>query len=131
MSPILHRDDVAAAREATGAAARIFTALDPAAASLITVAEVTLPPGGGTNAHLHKLTEEVYYVLGGIGAMRLDDDVRDVGPGDCVVIPRGVLHEIRNERDEDVVFVAACAPAVDPADFYDADGAPIGLHLSD
>jgi succinate dehydrogenase/fumarate reductase-like Fe-S protein len=38
-----------------------------------------------------------------------------------------VVHEIRNERDEELVFVAACAPAVDPTDFYDVDGRPIGL----
>lgn len=130
MSPIFHRDDAAPASEASGAAARIFTSLESAGTSLITVAEVVIPPGGATSAHKHLLTEEVYMVLGGVGAMRLDEDVRDVAAGDCVVIPRGVLHEIRNERDEELVFVAACAPAVDPADFYDADGRRLGLHLT-
>jgi len=130
MSPIIHRDEVASASEAAGAVARIFTSREPSDDSLITVAEVSVPPGGATSAHQHKRTEEVYVVVRGVGSMRLDDDVRDVAPGDCVVIPRGVVHEIRNERDDELVFVAACAPAVDPTDFYDVDGRPIGLHLS-
>ena len=40
-------------------------------------------------AHRHKQAEEIYVVIGGTGRVKLDDDVRDVGPLDAIrVAPR-------------------------------------------
>jgi mannose-6-phosphate isomerase-like protein (cupin superfamily) len=40
-------------------------------------------------AHRHKQAEEIYVVLSGRGRMKLDDEVRDVGPMDAIrVAPR-------------------------------------------
>lgn len=125
MPQIQNRDDVAPQRDRYGAEARIFTA----EGHKLTVAEVRLEPGTATSVHKHKRTEEIYFVTSGAGRMRLDEEVREVTVGDCVVIIPWVLHEIRNESDEPLVFIAACAPAVDPADFYAADGTPMALQL--
>ncbi|ROS38446.1 cupin domain-containing protein [Amycolatopsis thermoflava] len=130
MSRILARDDVPPVSEPTGAQARIYTSLDPADDAKLTVAEVRIDRGKATSAHMHKITEEIYVVVRGSGRMRLNDDVREVGPGDCVVIKPGTVHEISNEHDEPLVFIAACAPRVDRADFYAPDGSRLNHELS-
>lgn len=131
MSPIINRADVEELSEAHGAASRIFTSIDPAPESKLTFAEVAIEKGQGTSAHKHKLTEEIYYVTGGRGEMRLDDDRSVVVPGDCIVIPPGVLHELRNdEGSQPLVFLATCTPVVDPDDFYEPDGTKINFQLS-
>jgi mannose-6-phosphate isomerase-like protein (cupin superfamily) len=75
------------------------------------LAEATVPPGATTEAHCHPVTEEIYYILRGVGRMRIGHAVRDVGPGDGVAIPSGAPHQIQNTGDEDLVFLCCCAPA--------------------
>ena len=74
------------------------------------LAEATLPPGGATEAHRHPLTEEIYYILRGKGAMAVGEEARAVGPGDGILIPPGARHQIRNTGAEPLVFLCCCAP---------------------
>ena len=79
-------------------------------ASHQSLAEATLPPGAATEAHRHPRTEEIYYLLSGRGRMRLGDEWREVGPGDGILIPPGVMHQIRNVGAEPLAFLCCCAP---------------------
>ncbi|GAB3348131.1 cupin domain-containing protein [Amycolatopsis echigonensis] len=126
MSHIRQWDEVSPVIVPGGAQARIYTSTDPAEESKLTVAEISVGRGEAVSAHLHKMTEEIYLVVRGTGRMRLDDDVREVGPGDCVVIKPGTVHETTNDHDEPLVFVATCAPRVHRSDFYAPDGTPAG-----
>lgn len=74
------------------------------------LAEATLSPGAATEPHRHPVTEEVYYVLRGIGRMTVGEEVREVGPGDGILIPPGTRHTIRNVGVEPLVFLCCCAP---------------------
>ena len=74
------------------------------------LAEATLPPGAATEAHRHPRTEEIYYVLRGMGLMTVEADRRPVGPGDGILIPPGARHQIRNTGAERLVFLCCCAP---------------------
>lgn len=81
------------------------------------LAEARLPPGGQTAPHYHRLTEEIYYILEGTGRMLLgDDDQRDVGPGDAIAIPPGVVHTIWNTGEDTLKFLCCCAPAYEHDD---------------
>ena len=75
------------------------------------LAEATVPPGGATTEHYHRLTEELYLVTAGRGRLRIGDEAREVGVGDCAVIPPGRRHKIVNTGDEPLRIVCACAPA--------------------
>ena len=44
------------------------------------LAEATLPAGGETERHYHKLSEELYYLLEGKGLMEIEGEEREVGP---------------------------------------------------
>src|SRR6266581_4623782 len=48
-----------------------------------------------TNAklHYHQRTDEIYYVLGGEGRMRLDDEEIELHRGVVVYVPRGLKHK--------------------------------------
>lgn len=75
------------------------------------LAEATVPVGGATTAHLHRIAEELYFFTRGTGRMRVGPDERDVAAGDCVVIPPGVEHKLVNTGDEELVLLCCCAPA--------------------
>ena len=72
------------------------------------LAEATLPAGCETQRHHHRLSEEFYYLLDGRGLMEIDGEVREVGPGDAVLIPAGTWHQIR--ALEAMRFLCCCAP---------------------
>ena len=57
-----------------------------------------MPPGGQTDAHFHRLTEEIYYFTAGRGRMRLGEEEAEVSAGDCVVIRPGVEHKLWNTQ---------------------------------
>jgi mannose-6-phosphate isomerase-like protein (cupin superfamily) len=80
------------------------------------LAEARLPPGASTTSHYHPQTEEIYYILEGHGRMRLADDVRDVGPGDAIAIPPGLVHQITNTGDQLLKFLCCCAPGYEHSD---------------
>jgi mannose-6-phosphate isomerase-like protein (cupin superfamily) len=75
------------------------------------LAEATVPVGGRTEEHYHRITEELYLFTSGMGRMRLDGEEREVRAGDCVVIPPGAPHSLVNTGDEPLVLLCCCAPA--------------------
>ena len=73
------------------------------------VSQSRLPPGRATCPfHYHQLEDEAFFVLSGRGVLRYGDDVRDIGPGDCISCPAGtkVAHQIANPFDRDLVYLA-------------------------
>jgi mannose-6-phosphate isomerase-like protein (cupin superfamily) len=75
------------------------------------LAEATVPPGGETAEHFHKVAEEIYFFTAGAGRMRLGAEERDVRAGDCVVIAPGERHKLWNPGPEPLVLLCGCAPA--------------------
>ena len=75
------------------------------------LAEATVPAGGRTVAHYHRVAEELYFFTAGSGRMTLGDEERDVRAGDCVVIPPGQVHGLTNTGGEPLVLLCCCAPA--------------------
>ena len=57
------------------------------------------------------MAEELYFIQRGAGRMRIGAQERDVGPGDCVVIPPGAEHKLTNTGGEPLVLLCCCAPA--------------------
>lgn len=80
------------------------------------LAEARVPVGGVTTPHHHPQTEEIYYILRGSGRMTIDDQQRDVGPGDAIAIPPGSRHTIENTGQETLTFLCCCAPPYEDDD---------------
>jgi mannose-6-phosphate isomerase-like protein (cupin superfamily) len=80
------------------------------------LAEATIPAGGETERHYHKLSEEFYYLLAGKGKMEIDGVLCEVVPGDAILIPAGAWHQIR--AIESLRFLCCCAPPYEHEDTY-------------
>ena len=80
------------------------------------LAEATVPPGGETVEHFHRVTEEIYFFTHGSGRMRLGEEEREVAPGDAVVIAPGLRHKLWNGGGEPLRLLCCCAPAYSNAD---------------
>lgn len=80
------------------------------------LAEATLPEGGATEAHYHKRSEEIYFLLEGDGVLALGGIEREVGPGDAILIPPLVWHRIR--ATSPLRFLCCCAPPYSHEDTY-------------
>jgi uncharacterized cupin superfamily protein len=70
-----------------------------------------LPAGSvGCPFHWHTHEDEVFYVVSGRGVLRYgDEELREIGPGDCISCPAGSkrAHQIANPYDENLLYLAA------------------------
>jgi mannose-6-phosphate isomerase-like protein (cupin superfamily) len=80
------------------------------------LAEATIPVGGATDEHYHRVSEELYYVTAGRGHLRVGDEYRDVRAGECIVIAPGAVHKLTNTGDQPLTLLCCCAPAYSDAD---------------
>ena len=69
-----------------GESERFFTAEDGANLGLHRTTIAYAEP------HVHKVMTETYYVIEGNGAIVLDGERYEVGPGTAILIPPGVVH---------------------------------------
>ena len=82
------------------------------------LAEATLPVNGATQRHYHKQSEELYFILEGEGVMEINGEVRQVSPGDGILIPAGTWHQIRSSKTTPLQFLCCCSPPYSHEDTY-------------
>ena len=88
------------------------------------VHECDVPPAARTPApHSHDGFEETIYGLRGVSTWTIDGETVDIGPGDCVCIPRGVVHAFDNHAEETATFLAIITPAVLGRAYFEEIGA--------
>ncbi len=61
-----------------------------------------LPPGTSIGEHVHDETEEIYFILSGVGMMTLDGTPREVRAGDVVLTQPVARHGISNPGPADL-----------------------------
>ncbi len=67
-------------------------------------------PGQEQTAHAHKGADKVYYVLQGIGQVRVGQETRDLGPGGIALAPAGAEHGVRNAGPDRLTVLVFMAP---------------------
>lgn len=84
---------------------------------------VVVPPGKSSQAHYHKVSEETYYILKGVGLMRVEAQTFRLQPGQACLIKPLETHQIYNEGTDDLEFLTVSAPAWTPDDsFFATEG---------
>ena len=79
----------------------------------LTVFECRVPAGAKVPVpHSHDAFEETIYGLDGVSTWTIDGDRVEIGPGDGVCIPRGIVHGFDNQGDADATFLAIATPGV-------------------
>ncbi len=80
------------------------------------LAEASLPAGGVTTPHFHRLSEEIYFMMEGEAVITLDGSSQALRPGDAVLIPPSVVHSIQAVIP--IRFLCCCAPPYSHEDTY-------------
>ncbi|HVR66619.1 MAG TPA: cupin domain-containing protein [Verrucomicrobiae bacterium] len=92
---------------------------------LTVAAGARVPP-----AHSHRDNEEIVYVLEGRLRYTVDDEVRDLAPGECMYTPRGSVHAFSNPHDRPARALIILTPDIgaqyfrDVAEVANAPGGP-------
>ncbi|TLK52898.1 cupin domain-containing protein [Glutamicibacter sp. V16R2B1] len=87
-----------------------------------------IPPGGHEGFHAHDQDlplEEFYQVIEGSAKMRVGDQLHLLNPGDSVLAPSGVPHDLKNIGQGDLRMLVVWGP---PASF---DLSSFGSHRKD
>ncbi|RYD37908.1 MAG: cupin domain-containing protein [Verrucomicrobiaceae bacterium] len=72
---------------------------------------VLIQPGEGHSFHYHPNKEEIIYFISGTAEQWLEDEMRVMGPGSSLYIPKGVVHATYNRSDSPIEFIAVITPA--------------------
>src|SRR5947208_10486387 len=64
----------------------------------VLLCRVQYEPGKQVPWHKHDESEQVMLVLEGEVEMTIEDETRTLGPGDVVVVNRGLHHKLHSER---------------------------------
>jgi len=82
------------------------------------LAEHPIPPGYVVPPHVHERDDEAFYLLEGeLTLLKPSGEVR-VGPGTCVLLPRGSVHGFRNDTGSVVRFLVLCNPGIQAAEMF-------------
>lgn len=63
------------------------------------------PGGRAGEAHSHRNQEQAFYILEGNMEVTVGDKTYTAGPGDCVLLPRNVMHSHRNLGETPLKFL--------------------------
>ncbi len=75
------------------------------------VAEAEVAEGTETDAHVHRESQEIYYILEGAGTMRLGGDSFEVKTDDAILIAPGTPHNIKADKGSALRILCICSPA--------------------
>jgi quercetin dioxygenase-like cupin family protein len=94
--------------------------IDGAAHAGLGVFELTVPAGSNVPPpHSHTHNEECVYVLEGTLRYSVDNDTRDLRPGDWMRTPRGSVHGFSNPHDVRARALIVLAPDIGAQYFRD------------
>jgi quercetin dioxygenase-like cupin family protein len=78
----------------------------------------TIDPGAEVPKHTNAVEHE-QYVLDGEYVVGIDDEEHTVSAGDALLIPAGVVHWYRNERDDPGAFICAVPNGDDAIELHE------------
>jgi mannose-6-phosphate isomerase-like protein (cupin superfamily) len=115
MTVVLREAEVLAPGEGTSVSAPgatiVFKALSGLSGRDFLVGEFIAEPGfPGPRPHVHRVHEELFYVLEGEFDFFLEDQTARVGAGAFVTVPPGVMHDFRNPGARPARWLGIIAP---------------------
>ncbi len=84
----------------------------------LNMALITVEPGKSSEPHYHGKTEEIYYILEGIGVLTYDEQKQEISGGCAIYIPPGKTHMITNVGRQILKLLSINAPPYDPDDTH-------------
>jgi len=89
----------------------------------VEVAMCIFAPGETARLHFHKEMEEIYFIIDGEGLIELDGAWQRIKAEDCISIPIGVKHRIKNtDADKNLKFLSINSPKWRVSDMVELSG---------
>lgn len=86
---------------------------DNSSSKKVTITEVHVAPGACQPRHLHETSEQIWYALRGTGVLLLaDEQERPWQVGDVVRFAEKEIHGLRNDSEEELVYLSVTAPPI-------------------
>lgn len=76
----------------------------------LSITEESMPPGTKEVMHMHRHSQQVFYILSGEAIMKTEDETMRLLAREYVNIPAGVYHEISNESSAECRFLVISHP---------------------
>ena len=73
--------------------------------------EVSIAPGISVPRHTHTREDEAYFVLAGELEVTVGDEAFILRPGDILMAPRGIPHQLRNSGDVENHYLLVFSPS--------------------
>ena len=73
--------------------------------------EVSLAPGMGVPRHIHTREDEVYFILAGELEVTVGEKTFVLRPGDTLLAPRDIPHELRNSGNNTNQYLLVFSPS--------------------
>ena len=96
-----------------GALSKALVGPDNSGSSLLDFRISRYAPNAYVQEHVHKVQEQVYYVLEGEGVLTVGEERHLMRPHDYVYLPPGVPHSFTNTGTAGLVFLVITTPADD------------------
>jgi quercetin dioxygenase-like cupin family protein len=94
--------------------------IDGSATGSAGIFELTVPPGSNVPPpHSHANNEEIIYVLEGVLRYTVGAETRDLGPGETMHTPKGVVHAFTNPFERQVRALVVNSPDIGAQFFRD------------
>ncbi len=71
-----------------------------------TIATIT----GKSTPHMHKIMEEIYFILHGEGTIFIGDESSPIKEGDLIPIPKNIFHHVQTKEGESIEVIVVTHP---------------------
>ncbi len=99
---------------------RWYTSAEMGNSRTMTTGVARLKPGQSNPRHFHPNCEEILHVISGRIRHTMNEVTVEMGAGDTVAIPQGVIHNATNDGTEDAVLAISFSTAFREAVGYDS-----------
>ena len=80
----------------------------------VTITEVHLEIGANQPRHVHESSEQIWYAIQGTGKILLaDNKEQEFSTGDVVRFAENDIHGLRNDGNEEFIYVSVTTPPID------------------
>ena len=76
----------------------------------LSVIHESMPPNSFEKRHFHQSAEQFFFVLSGIATIELDGENFTVPASTGIHVSAGVKHQMRNNQNDDLVFLVVSTP---------------------
>ena len=110
--PAKHQSEAIGAKEILDIFGSTLSVLSDGSTIPMVFGEERVPAGFGVPMHVHEDDDELFYLPDGQLVVVRPKGETKIGRGDCVKLPRGVPHGLRNAADAPARMLVALAPGL-------------------